>query len=350
MSWFSDLTGFHEPTSSPHSTIHQQITLVDSHTPYGKLRFPNGQERQYGRLDFLSLSELRALTSDLRDPARGARCGLREQVGDAGELHADPANHNALFQVASQFNLLEMVGPQVTPERGVTGYINDHTQGPTCALAAAAGTIYRNYFVEVEGPRGLQRGQTADAQLNGIHELGLALGNEGDSLWSVQNGYVMPKRGGLERIHEALSAMSEEERDHLRGLLRVGAQWDTEVTRPDAPAGQRVQQVYCSALPIPYAGGSRHLWEPFARLILEATYEHTLRSAALNLRERGVKTVYLTSVGGGVFGNKHEWIQDAILRALKQVERAGLDVACVSYGRSSEGTVELTRAWAAGAH
>ena len=44
-------------------------------------------------------------------------------VGDVGRLHRESATKNALFQVASQFNLLEMVGPDVTPEDGVTRVI-----------------------------------------------------------------------------------------------------------------------------------------------------------------------------------------------------------------------------------
>jgi len=36
----------------------------------------------------------------------------------------------APFQVASQFNLLEMTGPSVTPEHGVARYAHDPTQGP----------------------------------------------------------------------------------------------------------------------------------------------------------------------------------------------------------------------------
>jgi hypothetical protein len=39
-----------------------------------------------------------------------------------------------LFQVASQFNLLEMVSFSVTPEQGVTGYESHHTQGPAGAV------------------------------------------------------------------------------------------------------------------------------------------------------------------------------------------------------------------------
>ena len=32
-------------------------------------------------------------------------------------------------KVASQLNCLEFVGPRITPEHGVTGYVNDRTQG-----------------------------------------------------------------------------------------------------------------------------------------------------------------------------------------------------------------------------
>ena len=32
------------------------------------------------------------------------------------------------------------------PEYGVTLYAADPTQGPACALACAAGSVYRNYF------------------------------------------------------------------------------------------------------------------------------------------------------------------------------------------------------------
>src|SRR5258705_8800093 len=87
-------------------------------------------------------------------------------------MHQVPENAGALFQVASQFNLLEMVSPTVSPEQGVTRYQHDHTQGPACAIAAGAATIYRNYFAFVDGGHG----QTAKRQFNGLADLGEALG------------------------------------------------------------------------------------------------------------------------------------------------------------------------------
>jgi hypothetical protein len=48
-------------------------------------------------------------------------------TGDVRHMHKSPENAGALFQVASQFNMLEMTGPEVTPEHGVTIYQYDGT-------------------------------------------------------------------------------------------------------------------------------------------------------------------------------------------------------------------------------
>ena len=105
-----------------------------------------------------------------------------------------------------------------------------------------------------------------------------------------------------------------------------------------------VSQAYCSALPVTGSlkkGPPRHLWKEFARLILEATYEATLCAALLNVRQTGNKTVFLTLVGGGVFGNATDWILDGLQRALDLYKDAALDVAIVSYGSSNPSIQEL---------
>jgi hypothetical protein len=60
-------------------------------------------------------------------------------TGDVRRMHLLPESAGALFQLASQFNLLEMTGPEVTPENGVTIYQHDHTQGPACAIRRRSG-------------------------------------------------------------------------------------------------------------------------------------------------------------------------------------------------------------------
>jgi hypothetical protein len=320
MTWFERLTGFAE--TSP-DRVRDQIAIEGDRL----ISRVNHQSFVYGRLETPTLADLRRRVDRHRGHASG-RLSLREQVADITDLHADPANAGALFQVASQFNLLEMVSPQVTPEQGVGIYENDPTQGPNCAIAAGAGTIYRNYFVPVNG----QIGQSAEHQIDGLADLGRALGNTDAQLWRMSNGYALASRQGLRQISRQLAAASEVEIDRLRQTLRIGLQCQTQVTI--GAAQHRVTQAYCSALPVAYSEWDASLWEPFARLVLDAAYEATLGAAVLNRIETGNPTVFLTLLGGGVFGNNLDWILDSVVRALGRYRDWDLDVAIVSYGRS----------------
>ena len=277
-----------------------------------------------GRLETPSLEDLRRLALKSSSSRQGV-LNVREVVGDVRQLHLEESAAGALFQVASQFNLLEMVSPSATPEMGIGIYENDHTQGPACAIAAGAGTIYRNYFAIVNG----QMGQTAENQIDCLADLGSALGNDGDRLWKMRNGYALATESGLAEISQRLEASSGVQLEELRGRLRIGIQWNTQVTL--AKCRHLVSQAYCSAVPVAYSRLAPALWEPFARLILEALYEATLCAAVLNAQASGVGTVYLTAVGGGAFGNPSEWILAALERALNLHRKSALDVRIVSF-------------------
>jgi hypothetical protein len=320
MTWFKRLTGF--PEKSPEQ-VRSNLDLNDE-TLTSQV---NGRRMTCGTLTTPSLEALREQTEGLEFDAETG-LSVREVVAEARELHADPGSAGALVQVASQVNLLEMPGPDVTPEDGIAGYERDRTQGPACAIAGGAGTIYRNYFARVDGGVG----QTADRQINTIRDVGRRLGNHNEKLWKVRNGYVLPSQSGLEMINRKLGAMADDERDAVRAALRIGLQSGTEVTLPGA--GHRLTQAYCSALPVSYGDPPAPLWERFARLVLEAAYEATLRAGVVNAERTGNRTVYLTLLGGGAFGNDKEWILDAIDRALSICRRFPLDVGIVSYRRS----------------
>ncbi len=319
--WFEKLTGFREDS-------HEQVRRYLSLQGEVLTSSVNGAVMMCGALETPSLGELRKRVGSNINGV--AKLSVREVVADVQDLHADESLAGSLFQVASQFNLLEMVSPNKTPEHGVGIYEYDRTQGPACAIAAGAGTIYRTYFAAVNG----QTGQTAKNQIDCLADLGMALGNSGGDLWEMRNGYAMATRIGLSRISERLSASSEPERDELRQLLRIGLQSNTQVTL----RGCRhvVSQVYCSALPVAYCSHPANLWECFARLILEASYEATICATILNSRMTGSNKVFLTFVGGGAFGNPDIWITGAIQRALEIYKNYDVDVALVSYGRSSE--------------
>lgn len=328
--WFEKLTGFlEESPQQVRANISVDGNVMKSHV--------NGKSYVHGELQIPSLAELRE--SVRSGGVQSGRMQVREVVADVQQLHTAESNAGALFQVASQFNLLEMISPHVTPEHGVGRYGNDPTQGPACAIAAGAGTIFRNYFALVNG----QIGQSADNQIDCLADIGKELGNDGNRLWEMRNGYAMPSHQGLAHIADRLRASGEVGRDQLRRLLRIGIQWNTQVTLNDCK--HQVSQAYCSALPVAYSHHPIELWEPFARLVLEASYEATMCAAILNATRNTNNTVFLTLLGGGAFGNQTGWIIDAMQRALRLYEDADLDVAIVSYGYSNPDIRRLVDAW-----
>lgn len=319
MTWFEVLTGFEERYPDQ---VRKNITvdgeMMKSHV--------NGKIMACGRLETPTLAELR---ERIRSVGRGdGSISVREVVADVQDLHVVPSNAGSLFQVASQFNLLEMASPNATPEHGVGIYEYDRTQGPACAIAAGAGTIYRNYFVPLHG----QIGQSKNNQIDCLADLGRALGNFNNRLWEMRNGYALASASGLMEISPRLRSSSENELDEFRKLLRVGIQADTQVTLKDST--HKVSQVYCSALPVAYSRHPSDLWEAFARLVLEASYEATICAAILNGHRTGNKRVFLTLLGGGAFGNETQWITDSLKRALKLYKDWDLEAAIVSHGTS----------------
>ena len=104
-----------------------------------------------------------------------------------------------------------MTSYDVTPEHGVTRYQHDHTQGPACAIAAGAATIYRNYFAPVGGGHG----QTKNRQFDGLADLGnalsSALGQPVQALWKMQNGYALCTPAGLDAIADHLGKLDADE-------------------------------------------------------------------------------------------------------------------------------------------
>jgi len=340
--WFEQLTGFAEQNAAH---THAQLRLEA-----GRLHSRvNGRSYAAGRLELPSLAELRAQVAALEPAPAGAQLQQSQLRGDARALHHAPEQAGALVQVASQFNLLEMTGPNVCPEDGITRYQFDPTQGPACAIAAGAGTLYRQYFVPMPGG---QLGQSSAQQINTLADLGAALGHSAQTpLWRYRNGYVLCSAQGLAHIHQQLQRLDETGRDALRALLRIGLHWDVEVTdalplgalanagrgpgTPGAQAhagagGQLLSQAYCSALPVAYSSEPASAWAGFAQLVLEAAYEATLLAGVLNQRRTGNARLLLTRLGGGAFGNRAEWIDAAIARAIALCQRQPLHVLHVS--------------------
>jgi hypothetical protein len=318
MNWFEGITGFAEgsyaETRARLRTEGDQLVNIKTGRRYGM-----------GQLEVIALATLRDRVGPL--PTASTPAVLGTLRGDIRQLHRAPEQRGALIQVASQFNLLEMVSPHVSPEAGVTGYAHDLTQGPACAMAAGAGTIYRHYLVPLPGGAG----QTAERQLNTLADLGAALGHGEAPLWEYRNGYALCTHAGLARIRSHLAAADAAEGERLRGLLRIGLHWDVEVIDAETAPGPCVTQAYCSAMPVAYGDPPASAWEPIARLVLEAAYEATLLAGILNARRGRSNRVLLTRLGGGAFGNDPTWIDAAIDCALARVGGCGLVILAVQH-------------------
>lgn len=326
MDWFERLTGFRE---TGYDDTRRRLE-VDGERLRSSV---NGKSYAIGDLELVALRTLRERVHAAGQPS--GRIKVRIVTGDVRRLHQLPEHAGALFQVASQFNLLEMVSSRVTPEDGVTRYQDDNTQGPACAIAAGAATIYRNYFAKV----GDGIGQTREHQLDGLADLGTALstalGMPVEALWTMRNGYALCTRAGLDAITGHLAVLSPEQTDTIRGMLRIGVHRDVEVTDADSADRPVVSQAFCSALPVAYSEVPKTHWRAFASLVLESAYEATLWAAVDQAQRGRPNVVLLTRLGGGVFGNDDEWIDAAMRRALQQAAEWDLDVKLVSYGSPS---------------
>lgn len=400
MTWFRQLFGLKEPQS--YASIHSNFYIdVGSGRLVSKA---NGRSFLVGHFSTPTLRELREkgrealevlqvrtrlTTSSVSSTTGGVK--LHHVVhSDVLEEHA--RRPGALFQAASQFNCLEFPSPDGAPEDGVTDYAMDPTQGPACAIAAAAGTVFRNYFVSVQPGTHLGKGdtwgqgyyedsrkellgQTREHQLNNLDLLQETLNNGELGYFYVRNGYVESSRAeNIEKLAYYLNYCrdhDESQYDELLQTVKIGLHKDLGVTfssrwTPTASDGgdeMVVTQTYCSALSCGYSAFPPYLWEPLARLVLEANYEGTLWAAIINMafdatvsngyhpadvteipsssnasnntssnnntRSSNSKQdwrdhVFLTKLGGGVFRNEPEWISSAIARAVAVVSRESL--------------------------
>jgi hypothetical protein len=334
------------------------------------LQLPNGNSLDAGIFSFPSVQELRdhatLAVQELKDSENyqkgNAKQCITNVVGESRSMHAQ--HDNAVFQAASQFNLLEFPTKVVTPERGISIYEWDHTQGPACAIACAAGTAYRNYLVTVppantshihQGSSTNMRGQTRDQQFNALHDTEAYLMEQLQldiPPWKVKNGYIESSEERLRPVNEQLMKTEGHLLEEaLLSRLRIGVQRDTQVTDDVSDRIAKVTQTYNSAISIGYSMLPTQTWKPVASMVLKGTYEATLLVGVLKTIEAKRKgeaepVIYLTKVGGGVFANEAGWIMDAIERAVEKVQRYGvdLDIRVTHYGSIESGYERLENA------
>jgi hypothetical protein len=188
-----------------------------------------------------------------------------------------------------------------------------------------------------------QTGQTAHTQADMLSKISRAIGNipnngnegEGNPIfWDMKGGYMMSNSKRLRMIpwnmlcdgDDKGSTIGNNTYDELMQTIRIGLHEDIQVTHYGGFGSKVIRDMdmlvtHClsSAVPVSYnTGHSRSSdWELLARIILKASYKCVFHAAILNMArhngEDGRRKIFLTSIGGGVFGNRSGWINDAIL-------------------------------------
>jgi hypothetical protein len=289
----------------------------------------NDAKLRCGRFSTPSLQELADECEVLVEQHRG-KIKVNFVNGDVRTFLYDPTNANAVFQAASQFNCLEMSNHRITPEHGVSRYDYDNTQGPACATAALGGLLERQFFIDVRGGEGQRVGR----QVNTLIDLEDELAEQGLPLWQVQNGYMMfSSAQDLEAISEWIRSNFFERYDELCGLLRYGLHQDVGINTFDEILDHDVTQVYCSAVPVSenHVIYDKRSWQPLASMVLNSAYEAMMWIGLKNYHRTGVNKIFLTTIGGGAFGNDREWINRAIIQAVEKFSHLDLEVNIISY-------------------
>jgi hypothetical protein len=335
INWFNALYGFEETVEN----CHQYLSIVTEDDQIPKLKSAYSDKKyRIGHFHTPTIEELRQEAILLLGPRKRdieSRNGSEYKdidglcdfgvhtlcIGDVLELHHKYPK--STFQVASQMNCLEFSSPLSTPEDGITDYMYDCTQGPSCAIACSSGTVYRNYFAIPPTSRA--------SQFNLLDELEIHLDNATNQYWTVCNGYMNSTPEALARLNAVIASS---DKDEFIQKIKVGCHEDVGVVfsargQPmDDALDVYVTQVYCSAVSCNYTSISKDLWQPLAEIILQAQYEGTIWTATLNYLRGGTNKLFMTFLGGGAFGNKEEWIEKGMRRALHIAEeyQTGLDI------------------------
>ena len=323
LSWFHDALGFEEK-----NYINTKLEL--------KRLYEEGELKQINGIDVgkFKLVNIITLLEVLPNRMNDGIVQIENIIGDIKLIHSNAyLSDGSTIQVASQLNCLEMIEPGISPEDGITRYINDKTQGPLCVMTTPAGIAYRNYLYK--------DGQSKLNQIDMSSDLLKYLKTKNSSInWIIKNGYLIINNQNVLKMINSVLTSSEQIKNEARNTILIGMHTNLGVYMNNKLYDHKVNHVLCSGLPITYNDLTieMDLWDCLSELFLEAYYEMTLLIACRNnMKSKQNKPCYLTKVGGGVFGMKDIHIVNAINRAKNIIINRGysLDIKIVHYGSIS---------------
>jgi hypothetical protein len=265
----------------------QLIGKPETEFNYTLAEVPPKYHSSMGKFNQLSINELKERVADF--PVNNSD-GVKLQVDyrtSYGYMHLFDtsalqftAPENSLFQVASNFNCLEVPKANYNPFNGwfLTNQMTDMTQGPSASGGAAFGSILRLLEHKIK-PIDLLADVPVIKSKNGKVPY-----DWNSTVQVADNGLI---KVGLHRNTRA-------------AFLRMSNNFAYN------PQGPLINQVFTSTC---ICENTRP--NSLSRTLLEAAYEGTYLCAVVTQ----APLVVLTLIGGGVFNNNHELIIQAMMKA-----------------------------------
>lgn len=327
LSWFETLFGFSESPENVSNFIECE-QKEDGAILYSK---KNKKRFSAGKFALYSVSSFQHLV-----PRNGGHLHIIHGNGmksskiylvDVMCAQNHPDFNGATFQVASNFNCLEFLGSKQTAAKGVNSYIQNHAQGPACAVAAGPAVTYRNYFVQHDdGTTGQLK-----KEIELLHKTPL----------KIEHGYVKINNSECERLKTSKFDWSNLDSYqigvHQNCQITMNRSKNGVIINPDSE--QVVHQIFCAAFSFPRSVVANDFTYEIDSNILKAEYRATILAAWNNSilypGKSGSNKCVLTLLGGGVFHNPINIICDAINECKDVIELSGLDVYVVCFDNNA---------------
>jgi len=302
------------PLKVPHLLVHNRMTQIDSDA--GSIVVASIDDLQraamtVAREDEATPVKKPTLFIDMRGDSESLRCV------DVSVLQCAKENEGCMFQAASNFNGVECISEHSTPDSPnfTTNYYYDHTQGPAASISAGSAAITRVHAAFYDaGKNPKEWGQTSKHQVEMLGDV--------SEYYSVTNGYVCNTKNNTLLPLDNPEAMKQIE-GRVKVLLHANVdamygQFDYDSIDYCAP--QKICQTFCAAMNLQQGmSGMRNRQYPDspekARLLLRAAYRGTYYGAEMY----GCKKIFLTLIGGGVFGNDQGDIMEAICSTHEEI-------------------------------
>ena len=328
MDFFIGTFGFRESRDSVYSNIEVNKT-DEGNIVYDKV---NGKKWNSGIFQVLNFDQIP------KHPKRGG--GKLHIIRGNGSKAANfylvdvlssqghPSNDGATYLAASNFNALEFVSSGQTAANGISGYPYDRTQGPYCAIACGPSILYRNYFVSVPGSRSI--GQFSK-EINLLE----------DTPIKVVHGYAKISKSDSKDLQKSgfdFTNLSKYKVASHKNCQVTMTQKDGQFVAVEPENGKQPQiahHVYAAAFNLNGDVCVDNFTIKITESLIYAQYRNTILCAWDNSIQypgrEGSNKLYLTILGGGVFGNPIELICEQIVKCKDLIVDSGLDVYVVCF-------------------